>query len=65
MDLSTLPLQLQNNIISYSRPIYPYIDEIEREYNIRELKKIIIQEMLEIDWERFSAIEVTYSIEDV
>lgn len=28
MDLASLDLQLQNNIIMYSRPTYPYVNEL-------------------------------------
>ena len=33
MDLSALELQLQNNIIMYQRPVYPYIKEISNLLN--------------------------------
>ena len=33
MDLSSLELQLQNKIIMYQRPVYPYIKEISNLLN--------------------------------
>lgn len=33
MDLASLELQLQNNIIMYQRPVYPYIKEISNLLN--------------------------------
>jgi hypothetical protein len=61
MDLSYLPLQLQNDIIMLQRPQYPFINDIEDAYDYRLFKKIIQKEMLEIAWERFYVVDIGYN----
>jgi len=62
MEISTLELQLQNNIIMFARPTYPYIADIEPAYDYKVFKKIIADEVLEIMWAQFEVIDIAYNI---